>query len=53
MELEVTALTSERIICSDWQFDRQTGAEIDEGLGWGPTRSGTYIRATPIRPEFN
>lgn len=53
MELKVTAVTADRIICGDWQFDRQTGAEIDEGLGWGPTCSGTYIRATSIRPEFN
>lgn len=53
MELKVTAVTANRIICRDWEFDRQTGAEIDEFLGWGPTRSGTYIRTTPFRPEFN
>jgi hypothetical protein len=53
MELKVTAVTANRIICNDWEFDRQNGAEIDEFLGWGPTHSGTFIGATPIRPEFN
>jgi hypothetical protein len=53
MELKVTAVTADRIICAGWQFDRETGAEIDEFLGWGPTGSGTYIGATPTRPEFN
>jgi len=36
MRLKVTQLTADRIICSAWEFDRQTGAEIDEDLGWGP-----------------
>ena len=53
MELRVTAVSTNQIICNDWVFDRNTGAEIDEFLGWGPTRSGTFICATPARPEFN
>lgn len=53
MELKVTARNENRIICGGRVFDRVTGAENDEFLGWGPARSGTYIRATPIRPEFN
>ena len=36
MRLKVTHLTADRIICSAWEFDRRTGAEIDEDLGWGP-----------------
>jgi hypothetical protein len=36
MRLKVTEVTADRIICGAWQFDRQTGAEIDEDLGWGP-----------------
>ena len=35
MRLKVTQLTADRIICGAWEFDRQTGAEIDEDLGWG------------------
>ena len=31
----MTQLTADRIICGGWEFDRQTGAEIDEDLGWG------------------
>lgn len=53
MELRVTAVTSESIICGPWEFDRETGAEIDEGLGWGPAFTGSYIRATTVRPENN
>lgn len=35
-ELEVTHVTNDRIVCADWEFDRISGAEIDELLGWGP-----------------
>jgi hypothetical protein len=36
MRFKVTQLTADRIICGGWEFDRRTGAEIDEYLGWGP-----------------
>jgi hypothetical protein len=36
MDLTITELTDDRIICGDWTFHRTTGAEIDEYLGWGP-----------------
>jgi hypothetical protein len=39
MRLKVTQLTAARILCGAWEFDRRTGAEIDEYLGWGPGRS--------------
>ncbi len=44
-ELEVTHVTNDRIVCADWEFDRISGAEIDELLGWGPPpqRSGSFI----------
>lgn len=35
MELKVTALTPDRIVCGAWEFDRATGVEEDEELGWG------------------
>lgn len=50
--LIVTDLTEDTIICggdrSDhigWWFDRKTGVEVDEELGWGPEfgRSGSYL----------
>jgi hypothetical protein len=46
MKLRVTEITEERIICGPWQFDRQTGAEVDEDLGWGPPPlyTGSYIK---------
>ena len=36
MKLRVTEVTDSVIVCGAWSFDRATGAEIDEFLGWGP-----------------
>lgn len=44
MKLRVTHVDAERIWCGlpdggsigGWSFDRITGAEIDDDLGWGP-----------------
>ncbi len=36
MDLKITEVTDDLIICGDWTFHRITGAEIDEYLGWGP-----------------
>jgi hypothetical protein len=49
MELRVTEVTENRILCgapgSGYLFDRATGAEIDDDLGWGPPpkMTGSYI----------
>lgn len=47
MRLEVKSVTANRIVgCGGWEFDPETGAEIDEALGWGPhTATGSFIRA--------
>lgn len=44
----VTAVTEDRIICGDWEFDKETGAEIDDMLNWGPPPkvTGSYIVST-------
>ncbi len=46
MRLEVMKVTANRIICrGGWEFDSETGAEIDEALGWGPdAATGSFIR---------
>lgn len=46
MDLRISAITEDRIVCGAWQFDRKTGAEIDDDLGWGPPpkMTGSYIR---------
>lgn len=44
MELKISKITPEIIECGDWRFDRKTGAEIDEFLGWGPGMTGSYIK---------
>jgi hypothetical protein len=43
MPLIVTEVTDERIICGPWEFDRITGAGIDELLGWGSKSTGSWI----------
>lgn len=44
MELKVQAVTDKLIDCG-WTFDRKTGAEIDDHLGWGPypKMTGSYL----------
>ncbi len=42
--LKVSRVTKDRIVCGAWEFDRATGAEIDEDLGWGPGETGSWIR---------
>ncbi len=44
MLLRVSQVTPNRIICGAWEFDRATGAEIDEELGWGGGGTGSFIR---------
>ena len=41
MELKVTEVTDTKIICGAWEFDRATGAEIDDDLEWGPEYGAT------------
>jgi hypothetical protein len=45
MKLSVSAITDRIITCSAWQFDKASGAEIDEELGWGPLplMTGSYL----------
>jgi hypothetical protein len=35
MELVVDRVDDDRVYCGPYVFDRETGAEIDEELGWG------------------
>ncbi len=44
MDLRVQSVTDDIIDCG-WTFDRKTGAEVDEDLGWGPPpkMTGSYI----------
>lgn len=46
MKLLVTEMTEDTVVCGWWTFDRATGAEIDEDLGWGatPLHTGSYIK---------
>lgn len=34
MQLEVTEITNNRVVCGAWEFSRFNGAEIDEELEW-------------------
>ena len=46
MELKVTEVTDTKIICGPWEFDKATGAEIDDYLNWGPSPkfTGSYLK---------
>jgi hypothetical protein len=48
MELTVQNVSDTTIDCG-WTFDRKTGAEVDEELGWGPPpkMTGSYILEKP------
>lgn len=43
MELKVSEITETEIICGAWKFDKETGAEIDEDLGWDKYSSGSFL----------
>ncbi len=52
-ELTVTDVTDSLLICGGtyeekigWWFDKKTGVEVDEELGWGPHPlwSGSFIK---------
>jgi hypothetical protein len=50
MKLHVSRVTDRVITCGDWEFDRATGAEIDELLGWGPPplMTGSYLDPSKV-----
>ena len=45
MVLRVTSVTDRLIVCGDWTFDRETGVEEDEEIGWGVKfgHTGSYL----------
>jgi hypothetical protein len=53
MLLLVKSITEKRIICAGgWEFDRATGMEVDEDLGWGPGGvTGSWIEAQHGRDD--
>lgn len=48
--MRITALTETKVTCALWDFDRATGAEIDEDLDFGPPpkMTGSFL----ILPEL-
>ncbi len=53
MLLQVTGVTEDQIVCGEWHFDKRTGAEIDEDLGWSPALTGSYILPVGSQLENN
>lgn len=53
MRLRIVGLTDEIIDCG-WTFDRNTGAEIDEELGWGPPpkMTGSYVDLNSVTEQI-
>lgn len=52
IKLRISKVADDKIICGSWAFDRQTGAEIDDFLEWGPRtgRSGSFLTRIEARP---
>ena len=53
MPLKVTGVTEDRILCKGgFEFDRKTGAEIDEELGWNVIAmcTGSFITTSQNTP---
>ena len=44
MSLIVTDVTDRLIVCDDYTFCIETGAEVDEYLGWNSFGSGSFIK---------
>jgi hypothetical protein len=44
MQLKVSEVTDDRIVCGPWKFCKKTGAEIDEDLGWGRSGTGSFLQ---------
>jgi hypothetical protein len=42
MPLVVTEVADSYVVCQAWQFDKATGAEIDDDLDWGPPPKWTW-----------
>jgi hypothetical protein len=50
LELKVSEVTEDRIICGAWEFDRNLGYEIDEYFGWGvPGEDGKIMSGSFIK----
>lgn len=52
MPLKVTKVDETCIYCGDWKFDRETGMEIDDMLGWTKSSSGSYLQTTGLGNEI-
>lgn len=53
MKLKVTEVTPIHIICGWWTFDRKTGVEEDEDLGWGVKYGVTGSYLTGVHSDRN
>lgn len=46
MQLKVSKITEDKIICGFWEFSKKTGCEIDDYLEWdGETRTGSWLQS--------
>lgn len=57
MELKVTEIDDELIYCGPkgegWTFDRVSGIEVDDDLGWGPKYGRTGSRIVGVKPPVS
>jgi hypothetical protein len=48
MELKITKITDDWIVCGDYTFFKVTGLEFDDYLEWNCFSSGSYIKSKKI-----
>ena len=51
MDLVVTEIRADRIVCQAWEFSPITGGELDEDLKWDGYQTGSIIRQPRTRPD--
>jgi len=44
MELIVSDVTDDLIVCGPWEFSRRNGVEIDKECGWDELSSGSFVQ---------
>lgn len=49
MDLRVTEIHPDRVVCGGWEFHPQTGGELDLELGWDGFATGSFIRRPPAK----
>lgn len=55
LELKISKIDDRFIYCGPWKFCKNTGAEVDEDLNWGPPpqHTGSFIILKSNNYKYN